>query len=391
MSDVIRVLQVFTRLGRGGAESMIINYYRNIDRNKIQFDFLVHREREDEIENTFETEILEMGGQIHRLPPMTKPRRYRPALERFFKDKPGYSIVHTHVNAYGHLVLSVAKKYGVPVRISHAHTSHDPIVTSLFRGQFSITEIMKEILQSYLKRRIRKSANCHLACGIKAGDWMYGKNKEFTVVNNAIEVSGFRFDREKSQAFREELGITDKFVVGHVGSFREVKNHLFLVEVFSDFLKLYPESVLVLAGEGPLRVKVEDKISSLGIEEKVKFLGVRSDIPYVLQGLDLFLFPSIKEGLPVTLIEAQASGLLCIVSDIVTREIDITDLVHFVSLKKSSSAWAKYMMTALPYERRDRSLEIVKKGYDIQTNAIILQEYYLDQYATYVSGSSTES
>lgn len=354
---------------------MIMNFYRNIDRNRVQFDFLVHRDEEVGT-NTFEEEILEMGGHIHRLPPMTQQKKFKKELDRFFREVSDYQIVHSHVNAYSYWILESAKKYGVPVRIAHAHTSNDSILRNLFRRELKITEVLKDILQSQLKKRISKVATNKFACGIKAGEWMYGKSADFEVINNAIDVSKFKFDETASRGLKEELGISEKFVVGHVGNFRYEKNHMYLLEIFREFLRLKPDSVLLLAGGGDLKDQIEVKATKLGIDNHLIFLGVRSDIHHVLQSFDLFLFPSVKEGLPVTLIEAQAAGLLCFVSDVVTQEIQITDLVHFVSLKSSAMKWASKMYEALPYVRSDRTEEVVERGYDIISNARTLQEFY---------------
>ena len=360
----IRVLHVVTYMGRGGLETMIMNYYRHIDRTKIQFDFLVHRE----FEADYDKEILELGGQIFRLPPLNPiSKTYQNKLNTFFKLHKEYKIVHSHLDCMAGIPLKAAKKNGVPVCIAHAHSSNQ-------------TKDIKYILKLLYKRNICKYSDFLFACGKEAGRWMFG-NKRFEIMNNAIDTQLYVANRQIRKDVRQELKIpANAFVVGHVGRFAPPKNHKFIVSVFAEVLKEKQNSFLLLVGDGDLRGETEALARNLGIESNVIFLGVRPDINRMLQAMDVFLFPSIYEGLPLSIIEAQAAGLPCLISDKVPIECRKTDLVNQLSLNDSLKSWKDAVIEAGKVLKRDTSKEISDEGFDINQNAKWLENFYQRRY-----------
>lgn len=361
----IRVLQVVTYMGRGGLETMLMNFYRNIDREKIQFDFLVHRD----FEADYDEEIRQLGGRIYRLSRLNPVSRdYLNQLDSFFKEHPEYKIVHSHVDCMAGIPLKYAKKNGVPVRIAHAHNSNQ-------------TKNKKYLLKLLYKQMIPKYATNLYACAEAAGRWMFG-NHEFSVLNNAIDSRKYCYNFETAKRVRAELKISEKtLVIGHVGRFDPQKNHEFLVKIFAEILRRVPEAKLLLVGAGDLQADVQKQVLSLGIQDHVIFTGVRSDVYDLLQAMDVFLFPSLYEGLPVSIIEAQAAGLPCVISDKVPIECKKTDLVQQVNLTENYEMWAETVISAAQQnERKDTSEEIKNAGFDVCENAHQLEKFYLDAY-----------
>lgn len=363
--EPIRVLHIVTYMGRGGLETMIMNYYRNIDRNRVQFDFLVHRD----FEADYDEEIKELGGKIYRLPPLNPlSKEYLSKLDSFFKEHKEYKIVHSHIDCMSAIPLKYAKLNGVPIRIAHSHNS-------------SQAKNLKYLLKLFYKTKISKYANNLFACSNDAGRWMFGENADFTVLNNAIDTEKYLFNNNMAQKVRKKLKITNEsLVIGHVGSLWISKNHSFIVDIFVEILKKRINSVLLLVGEGPLRQSIEKKVHSLGITDKVIFTGSRADVNELLQAMDVFLFPSLYEGLPVSMVEAQASGLPCLISDKVPIECKKTDLVYQMNLSDSPDKWAEKIEELSKIERRNTYEEIKKSGFDVKSNAEKLENFYLDTY-----------
>ncbi len=357
MGEPIRVLQVVTYMGRGGLETMLMNYYRQLDRSRVQFDFLVHRD----FEADYDAEILSLGGRIHRLPQLNPfSSGYLKALDNFFAQHKEYKIVHSHLDCMAGIPLKYAKKHGVPMRIAHSHSS-------------SQTKDKKYLLKLLFKRNIPKNATQLFACSQKAGDWMFG-GADFQVVNNAIDAKVYAFDPDIRAEARKELGISpDALVVGHVGRFDPPKNHDFILRIFA---QLPPNARLLLIGDGALRRQTEEQASKLGIADRVIFTGVRKDVPRLLQAMDVFLFPSTYEGLPVSIVEAQAAGLPCLISDKVPMECKKTDLVEQIPLERPTEHWAQQVLQAAKLPRTDQYEEIKKAGFDIAANALWLQNFY---------------
>ena len=359
---MIRVLQVATYMGRGGLESMIMNYYRHIDREKVQFDFLVHRQERA----AFDDEIESLGGRIYRLPRLVPwSKSYLTALNQFFEEHPEYKIVHVHQDCLSSVILKVAAQHNIPVRIAHSHNS-------------SQDKNLKYLVKIWYKRYIPKYATNLFACGKDAGDWMFG-GAPYQIINNAIDAALYCYDPAKHEKIRRQLGIANKIVIGHVGRFSQPKNHPFLLEIFAALLKKEANAVLLLVGGGTDMQKMQAKAQTLGIAEKVRFLGIRSDVADLMQAMDVFVFPSLYEGLPVTMVEAQAAGLPCIISDQVPPECVITDgLVDIMPLTESPENWAERILEKCSLPRTDHHAEIAAQGFDINTEAVKLQEFYLE-------------
>ena len=359
----MRVLQVVTKMNRGGLETMLMNYYRHIDREKVQFDFLVHREER----GAYDDEIESLGGKIYRLPRLVPwSISYLKSLDRFFDEHPEYKIVHVHQDCLSSVILKSAKKHGIPVRIAHSHNADQE-------------RNLKYPIKLWYMRDIPRYSTHLFACGRKAGDWMF-KGAPYTVINNAIDPQVFAFDSGKRSEIREQLNIQNKFVIGHVGRFNPQKNHKFLLEIFSSLLKYKPDSVLLLVGGGDGMEKIENRAIELGISENVRFLGIRSDIADLMQAMDVFVFPSLYEGLPVTMVEAQAAGLPCVVSEAIPREAYMTDLVFQKKLSDKPDDWVKDILLHRNMFRTSHIQEVTQSGFDIETEAEKLQEFYLSSY-----------
>lgn len=361
----IRVLNMFTIMDRGGAETMVMNYYRHIDRTKVQFDFLVHREQR----GAYDDEIERMGGRIYRMCPVYPQNffRYKRDLRTFFRAHPEYKIIHSHMSELGCFAFREAERQGVPVRICHAHNAPHGFDA-------------KMIIRTYFKKRMMPYLTHLFMCGEESGKWLYGeKNKtRFIMLNNAIDAAVYSFDASKREEMRRQLDLTDELVVGHVGRFNPQKNHAFLLDIFTSLLKKEPDAVLLLVGGGADMPKTQAKAQELGIAEHVRFLGVRSDVADLMQTMDVFVFPSLYEGLPVTMVEAQASGLPCIISDKVPPECILTEgLVNIMPLSASPEAWAEKILAMRAIPRTDRHEEIAAHGFDITTEAVKLQEFYI--------------
>ncbi|MDY2938252.1 MAG: glycosyltransferase family 1 protein [Fusicatenibacter sp.] len=360
---MIRVLQIVTYMGRGGLETMLMNYYRHMDRTKVQFDFLVHRD----FEADYDEEIRALGGKIYhvsRLIPWSVS--YRAELKAFFHEHPEYRIVHVHQDCLSSVALQCAKECGVPVRIAHSHNS-------------SQDKNLKYLIKRYYMRKIPEYATDLLACGKMAGEWMFG-GKPFQILRNAVDAEKYQYSPSVAAEMRRELQLKEEVVIGHVGQFRLQKNHEFLIDIFAECVKLNPQVKLILAGDGDTRKKVEEKVSNLGLQEKVLFLGVRTDIDRLLQVMDVFVFPSLYEGLPVTLIEAQAAGLPCVIADHITEECIVTgSLVKKRNLEEPASDWARQALQCAHMARESHVEEIRAAGFDIAEAAAKLENFYLQK------------
>lgn len=369
--EPIRVLHVVGRMDRGGIETMIMNLYRNIDRDKVQFDFLAHYGREA----VYNEEIRSLGGVIYEMPALKDESHvyywrffsYVMALHNFFKNH-HYKIIHGHMTNTASIYLPIAKKYGVTTRIAHSHNTHGK---SGMQGKIT----------DFLQKPIYRYATDWFACSKKAAYWFYPKEAveagKVTVVPNAVDAERFRFKPEVRHRMRKELGVENSLVIGCVARFRPEKNHVFLLSVLKCLLRKRPDALLMFAGEGPCEEEVKQKAEELGIRDKVVFLGMRTDIPDVLQAMDVFALASLWEGLPVTGIEAQASGLYCVVSEGVTEEMDALEMVDFVSLDAPVEEWADRLIEAASYKREDTYEKMKSSGYDIHTTAPWLENFYL--------------
>ncbi len=360
----IRVLQIVTYMGRGGIETTLMNYYRHMNRSQVQFDFLVHREfRAD-----YDDEIESLGGKIYRLPRLVPwSPSYLKALNNFFDEHSEYKIIHVHQDCLSSVILKAAAAHRVPVRIAHSHSSNQ-------------NKNLKYPIKRYYKRQIAQYATDLFACGKDAGNWMFS-GKPFTVMSNAIDTVKFKFNENVRKQVRKDLSIPDgALVIGHVGSFWPPKNHTYLVDIFYNLFQRNPSAVLLLVGDGGLRPAIQEKVKHLGLEKHVQFLGMRSDIYKVMQAMDVFVMPSLYEGLPVTMVEAQASGLPCFISDKVPIECKMTDAVTQIPLDASPEVWTEQILSAQNMVRKNMYSEIAAAGFDIAENAKWLQNYYIEHW-----------
>ena len=332
MPEPIRVLNMFTIMDRGGAETMVMNYYRNMDRTRVQFDFLVHRQQR----GAYDDEIEALGGRIYRLSPIYPQNfgKYKREISAFFKAHPEYRIIHSHMSELGYFAFQEAHRQGVPVRVCHAHNAPTNFDA-------------KMIVRTYFKKRMMPHVTDLFMCGEKSGIWLYGKKNRdrFVMMNNAIDAAAYRADETVRQAVRSELGVEDEVVLGHVGRFNEQKNHPFLIDLFAEAVKKEPRVRLVLVGDGEGRAAIEKKVQTLGLTDKVLFLGVRSDVPRLLQAMDVFVFPSLYEGLPLSILEVQANGLPCVISDRVPEDVFLTDLIQPLSLGDPKEVWIEKILS----------------------------------------------
>ena len=350
----IRIAQMMTDLNYGGVEMVIMNYYRHIDRTKFQFDFYALEgstvpQRE---------EIEELGGRVYIVPKYTHLFSYEKVLKNRLKR---YKIVHSNMNTLSVFSLYAAKKAGVPIRISHNHST---------AGKGEKKNIIKYMLRPFSK--LFPTELC--ACARSSGEWVYGKNSHFKVINNAIDVEKFRYDEEERNKIKRELGIEGKRVIGHIGRFCYQKNHELLIDIFYKLSKRNPDLVLLLIGEGETEQKIREKVDRLGISAKVLFLGRKQDAYRYYNAMDVFLLPSRYEGLPVVGIEAQAAGLPCIFSDMVTKETKIINSTFFV--KGGVDNYVRAVEKCLNIGRKNTTEEMKKAGFDIKTEAIKLANYY---------------
>lgn len=355
----IRVAQIVGKMVGGGVESVVMNYYRHIDRSKVQFDFLV----DEDSTCVPEEEITSLGGRVFRVPPYQHPIRYRHELIRLMREQQ-WPIVHSNINTLSVFPLSAAKKAGVPVRIAHSHST-------MGKGEFA---------KNAMKLALRPFANVYptvrFACGHYAGEWLFGKNHDFTVIPNAIELDKFRFDPTVRQETRKELGIADDtFLIGHVGRFMPQKNQTFLVDLLADLLPSRSNAMLVFVGEGPDKAEVQQHAEELSVAEHVMFLGQRSDVNRLYQAFDVFCLPSLYEGLCLVGVEAQRAGLPCLFSDAITREVDVTGTSRFMPID-SYEEWSSSISALEPGTRIDSS-DKAFSDYDISENARKLTSMYL--------------
>lgn len=365
---MVRVLHSVHGMNRGGIETFIMNVYRCIDRSKVQFDFLVHTQNKCD----YDDEINALGGRIYYV-----PSRREGLLEsikktnEFFREHQEYKIIHVHRSSLSDItVLREAKKNGIPCRIIHGHSTK----------QWGSS--LHKFLHRYHQMFIRSLATHYFACSLSVAEWMYPKwlyhNHEFKIIKNGIDPKKFVFNKKIRENKRNEIGIADKFVIGHVGRFHPAKNHEFLIDIFYYIQNIKPNAILLLIGDGLLRERIEEKAIKLGIIDKIIFTGVRSDTHELYQAMDIFVMPSYYEGFPVTLVEAQASGLKCVVSSTITKETKITDLISFLNLSDGPRAWSNYIIKSANYSRENKYSMILEAGFDIQSVASTLQTFYTE-------------
>lgn len=364
---MIRILQVVSNMSRAGIETMLMNYYRKIDKNEIQFDFLCNKPDIGE----YEDEIKNLGGRIYRTPGLNpfKYGKYLSYMKRLFAEHPEWKIVHAHNDAFVVYSLFAAKRNNIPVRIAHAHSASFPRTYKL-----PLALLCRELIPYCCTNK--------WACGKKVGVFYYGKDilndSEFHIHNNAIEINKFLFEKETRERIRKKYGLEGCKVIGHVGRFNYPKNHSFLIDIFANIVKKDQSCRLVLLGDGLFFNSIKEKVRRKGLEDKVIFVGSVSNTYDYYQAFDIFVMPSRWEGLPVTAIEAQTADLPCIFSDVITDEVNILPTNQYLSLNASISTWSDNILTAINnhHARIDRCKEITDAGYNINVQAQQLVEIY---------------
>ncbi len=361
----IRVLQIMGIVESGGVEAVIMNYYRYIDKAKIQFDFVMHKGSNP----NYIAEAKSMGAKVYEVTPYTcNIIKFSYEIYQIVKEG-NYEIVHSNMNSLSGFPLLAAYIVGAEVRILHNHT----------------TDTKAEGLRTFIKRLLRPLAkafaNQYWACSKLAGEWMYGKeaveNNKVTVINNAIDLDKFAFNQEKRDELRKELGLEGKFVVGHVGRFMKQKNHEFLIDVFAEVAKQKENAVLLLIGEGPLMGLIKGKVNTLNLTDKVIFLGVRSDVADLYNVMDVFVLPSFYEGLPVVGVECQANGLPFLCSDNVTKEVILSKSIKLLKLSVGAKSWSEDTLEFSESGRLTTKEELASAGFDIEVESKNLARKYL--------------
>jgi glycosyltransferase involved in cell wall biosynthesis len=355
-------------MNRGGAETMIMNLYRHIDRSKVQFDFVVHTEDKC----AFDDEITQLGGRIYRIPRYNGKNHfiYTKAWRVFLIKHSEFKIIHGHLRTTASLYLNIAKKFGL-ITIAHSHSTAS-------RGN-RINRLVKAIMQIPIKY----TADYMFACSYEAGRWLFGdrviNNHKFRIFKNAIELNKFQYNLKTRNYIRNILNINDKLVVGHVGSFSTPKNHSFLLDIFFELQKYNEDSILLLIGDGELRANIEIKARKLDIKDKVIFIGSVPDVNDYIQAMDVFVFPSIFEGLGISLIEAQAANLPCVISDCIPSEVIVTNLIETVSLDAPPNLWVEKINKTINSNVRDHKnyAQLAEKGYCVLDTAKELEKFYL--------------
>lgn len=366
-----RVLQIMGGLKRGGLETFAMNMYRSIDRTEIQFDFLLTQVAGGD----YEEEAKAMGANIFHLPARNKGyKAHMKALDDFFRAHHDYIAIHEHISSLTSIAPAYyAKKYGIPVRIFHSHSSS---IQKSLRLHWVHT-----ILHYLNKPKVHSYATHYLGCSDKALDWMYkytGVRSKAMMVNNGIDCESYAFNVTARADVRQELSIgEDDFVIGHVGRFIPLKNQGFLVDILEVLQRKMPTAKLLLIGDGDTMEEVKTKAEEKGLKESVIFTGVRSDVARLMQAMDVFVMPSWFEGLPVSLIEAQAAGLPIVASDTISHDSDVTGIIHFKSLNDSAEEWANTIIEwAEELHRPDRLDKIKSAGFDSKTTVKQLENIY---------------
>lgn len=358
----------------GGIETFIMNVYRNLDRKKVQFDFLCAHNC---AKLAFEDEIISMGGRVFRI--MYSEResfiKARTCLKKFFDDHNEIKGIHVHANFPYAFPLKYAKKAGIKIRIIHSHNSSE-----INKETNKIKNFIYAIRRKQVKNQIKKYPTDYFACSDLAGKYMFN-NINFRWIKNGIDLNNFAYKNSVREKYRFELGLgPNTTVIGFIGRYREQKNPLYMLDIFSEYAKMNEDSVLLMIGIGEMQKAIDNRINYLNIEDKVIQLGRREDTNNLYQAMDAFLLPSIYEGLPVVLVEAQTAGLECFVSNRITKQIAITDLIHYYSIDENPSFWAKKMKEEIKDKPRKEYEEQMRiKGFDMKTVAKELEKRYLEE------------
>lgn len=366
---MIKVLVLIPQMNRTGKATIAMNYLRFSDSDRVTFDFLVNHMGQGD----YEREIEELGGRVYHMGPIKKFRMgaYKKELRAFLKKHPDYDVIHSHLEDKSLFALKIAAEMKIPVRICHAH-SHP-------------TYINQRSFERYcLKHLVRKYTTHRIACSRDVAKWMFGSKgaMDCLILKNAIDTEKFKYDETVRMLARKELKIKDELVIGHIGSFKRIKNHRKLLHIFAEVKRRNSNSKLVIIGGGDSKKEVAyrerfmQRVRTMQLQDSVIFTGVRSDVERIMQAFDVFLLPSYSEGFPVTLVEAQSMGIRCVVSDEISPVCDIVGNTEFLPLVLRASMWANRILKISKEDKKDYGCKVKNAGYDIRDNVGVLMDYY---------------
>lgn len=368
---MIRVLHILHSMNRGGAEVMLMNYYRNIDHSRVQFDFLLTEQKRC----LFEDEIESLGGRVFRVPMlrMSNPLPYINGVKRFFGEHPEYKIVHSHTSSKSAVPLWIAKKCGIPVRVAHSHNNKSE-------------EGVSGWVRNFLKIPLKNVATDFFACGEEAAKWLYGmemwNSGNVKIMANAILVEKYEYNAGQRMNMRDKYAILPTtLVLGMVARFSRQKNHMFVLDLIKVLKERGCDVKVLFVGDGELKNEITQRVEKLYIKDNVVMTGVVSDVYNYLQAMDVVLMPSFNEGLPVSLIEVQANGLHCVASDRVPPEVNVTGNVIFLPLEVNK--WSDCILTNQEqYMARDEGAQekVRRAGYDIKKASKELEGWYVKKW-----------
>lgn len=377
-----RVLIIGMNENPGGIESVIMNYYRNIDKSKLQFDFLCNTNK-----IAYQEEIKELGGNIYTIPSKRKQyTKYRQEIKRIFEENTSkyIAIWYNSCNLNNIDYLKYAKKYNIKHRIIHAHNSKN-------MGTSLIEKLYNSFSHNKNKYILDKYATDFWTCSEIAGQFFYKKNirksKNYKIINNAIDLSKFKYNEESRKVYRKNMNLENKIIIGNIGRLHFQKNQKFIIDIFSELCKKKDNFNLLLVGQGEDEEELKNKVKMLNLENRVSFLGVRKDVPDLLQTMDILLFPSIFEGLPVTLVEAEASGIDILTSiEAFPEETELSKIAERLSLNDKIDKWVeKLLLISSELHKNDRlnksenNISIIRDcGYDIEIQAKKMQDYFIN-------------
>ena len=373
MKNKVKVLLFVDRMRHGGIQQFLVENVKHMDKSKVEIDVLTLDDGET---YPLEQAIQETGANYYKLKGIwiNKPTdyfKYGKALDDFFSKHSDYKVVHMNASSKNFILLKYAKKYNIPVRIAHSHNI-----------DFQTKNSIKKLIGNLLKIPMKKYATDYFACSYLAGEWLFGKKNvakgKVKVIHNAVDYKNFKYDEKIRKEMRKEFNINEKEILfGHVGRFTNQKNHTFLIDIFNEIHKQNKNTKLIMVGIGEKEPEIKDKVKSLGLEDCTVFAGFRKDVNKIMQAMDVFLLPSLYEGLPVVGVEAQAAGLPSFTSEgVVTKEVQITDAMNFISLDKSANEWASIILNS-DLSRKDAKKEIKSAGYFIEDSANELVNFYL--------------
>lgn len=367
MENKVKVLYFVDRMLRGGIQTFVIENLKHMDKTNLQIDFLL---LDDGKTYDMEEELKNLGSTIYKLDGiwLRKPRdfiKYCRALKQFFKEHHDYKVVHMHSSSKNFMVLKIAKKYGIKIRVAHSHNI-----------DFQSKNKLKILVGNCFKKPLKKYATHYFACSELAGKWLFG-NEEVKVIHNAVDYEKFKFNENGRNELRKELGIEDKLVIGNVGRFTNQKNHTFLIDIFNEIHKQRKNAVLMLVGTGEKEEEIKKKVEDLGLQNDVLFLGFKNNVNEYMWTMDFFVFPSVFEGLGLVLIEAQATGMKCFTSkDVVPKEAQVSELLKYISLERSAKEWTEIILNS-DLERKDIRQDLEDRKYLIEQTAEELGKFYL--------------